>query len=181
MAQGMLYPFFLVTCCALSLTELVNLHCHPAGVGTAQKAACRWCSWCIAHSGAEVARAPCGMLRPASHPALRPLAGARTGKIRALQMQGARLAEQEPAGGSTLAPGRPLAQQRMLAWPRRLQHSLMGSGGPRQAVSLQLPPCSASAVRANPQAGSCPGQAKSALWEQAVFVLLGSSMPMPRP
>ena len=51
-------------------------------------------------------------------------------------MQEARLPVQGLACASTLVNGRPLAQQRMLAWPRRLQRSLRGRRAPRQAVGL---------------------------------------------
>ena len=115
----------------IAFTELANLHCHRR-CGDRLEA----CRWCIAHGGAELARAPCSMLRPASAPVLCPFAGARLGRMRALQMQEARLSVQGSVGASTLVKGRPLAQQRTLAWLRRLQRSLRGRRASRQAVSL---------------------------------------------
>ena len=55
-------------------------------------------------------------------------------------MQEARLPVQNPAGASTQVPGRPLARQRTLAWPRRLQRCLMGTGGPPGKLSACTSP-----------------------------------------
>ena len=75
----------------------------------------------------------------------------RTAMTRALQMQGTCPAEQGLAGA---IPGRRLAQQRTLAWPKRLQRSLKGRGGPRQASNLQLP----NAAHATPRRAAAPAR-----------------------